>query len=58
MLAHVGLAGYLGWRGRRESWFFLALSGLLLVCSLASGFVAVMAITDAWLLTCIARLAV
>jgi nicotinamide riboside transporter PnuC len=49
MLAHVGLAGYLAWRGRREPWFFLALSGLLLVCSLASGFVAVMAISDVWL---------
>jgi hypothetical protein len=49
MLAHLGLAGYLAWRGRKAPWFFLALSGLLVVCSLASGFVAVMAITDVWL---------
>lgn len=49
LLVHLGLAAYLSWRGRREPWFFLALSGLLLVCSLASGFVAVMAITNVWL---------
>jgi hypothetical protein len=49
LLIHLALAGYLAWRGRRQPWFFLALSGLLVVCSLASGFVAVMAITNVWL---------
>jgi hypothetical protein len=49
LLTHLLLAGYCAWRGRREPWFFLALSALLLICSLASGMVAGMAITDVWL---------
>jgi hypothetical protein len=49
LLTHLLLAGYCAWRGRRGPWFFLALSALLVVCSLASGMVAGMAITDVWL---------
>jgi hypothetical protein len=49
LVAHLALAAYFAWLGRREPWFFLALSGLLVVCSLASWFVAAMAITDVWL---------